>query len=410
MESHKKTILFIHHGKGLGGAPLSLLYLIQGLDTTKYQPIVVFLYPSEIIDLYKQNNIQTIGPLSVMDFPHTKIWWLRWYHVFTLVKAIKDLFETIFIVAPSLFDSIKPDLVHLNTSSLIGWAIAAHKKKIPVAWHIREPLAHGYFGIRKAFIQYCVQQYATAIIPISSNDARPWAANKKTTVLHNTVNPARFAPNLIAAQAFDVAPRLPLILFLGGLSKEKGTHIILEAFMRLKNSIPSAQLVIAGATDLSLPPSISIKNIFPATRFKKRVAQQVAALGQSVTLLGPITTVAEVMAASTVIVFPATVGHFARPIIEAGFMKRPVIASALPPLDELVIDGKTGFLVPPNDIDAWVEKLIALIKNQALNQAMGLEAHRFCTTSFGFEQYNKTIDSLYAHILKARGPNETQQS
>ena len=91
-------------------------------------------------------------------------------------------------------------------------------------------------------------------------------------------------------------------------------------------------------------------------------------------------------------------------------MKKPVVASKLPPLDELVIDGKTGFLVPPNDVAAWVEKLVALIKNQALNHAMGLEAHRFCATSFGFEHYNKTIDSLYAHMLQARGLDETGQS
>src|SRR3990172_11595048 len=123
MESHKKTILFVHHGKGLGGAPLSLLYLIQGLDKNKYQPIVVFLYQSEIIDLYKQNNIQTHGPLHVMDFPHTKIWWLRWYHGFTFARALKDLFKTIVFTAPKIFNSIKPDIVHLNTSSLVGWAI-----------------------------------------------------------------------------------------------------------------------------------------------------------------------------------------------------------------------------------------------------------------------------------------------
>ena len=84
----KKTILYVHHGKGLGGAPLSLLYLIQGLDKNKYEPIVVVLYASEIIDLYKQNNIRVVGPLNIMDFSHTKIWWFRWYHVTMLARAI----------------------------------------------------------------------------------------------------------------------------------------------------------------------------------------------------------------------------------------------------------------------------------------------------------------------------------
>ena len=47
----KKKILYIHHGKGIGGAPLSLLYLIESLDKQKYHPIVLFLHYSEVVDL-----------------------------------------------------------------------------------------------------------------------------------------------------------------------------------------------------------------------------------------------------------------------------------------------------------------------------------------------------------------------
>src|SRR5277367_6848761 len=83
----KKTILFIHHGKGLGGAPLSLLYLIQGLDKSKYHPCVLFLHDSEVIEMYKKNGIETFGPINIMDFPHTKIWWFRWYHLPYFFKA-----------------------------------------------------------------------------------------------------------------------------------------------------------------------------------------------------------------------------------------------------------------------------------------------------------------------------------
>ena len=76
-----KKILYIHHGKGLGGAPLSLLYLIQGLDKTKFNPVVLFLQDSEVIDLYRSKGIKAIGPLNIFDFSHTKILWYKWYHI-----------------------------------------------------------------------------------------------------------------------------------------------------------------------------------------------------------------------------------------------------------------------------------------------------------------------------------------
>ena len=62
---NKKKILYIHHGKGLGGAPLSLLYLIQALDKTKYHPVVLFLYDSEVVDLFKSKGIEVVDPINV---------------------------------------------------------------------------------------------------------------------------------------------------------------------------------------------------------------------------------------------------------------------------------------------------------------------------------------------------------
>ncbi|GIS66933.1 MAG: hypothetical protein CM1200mP6_00010 [Anaerolineaceae bacterium] len=44
--------------------------------------------------------------------------------------------------------NLKPDLVHLNSSTLAASAQASHEAGIPVVWHIREPLAKGYFGVR----------------------------------------------------------------------------------------------------------------------------------------------------------------------------------------------------------------------------------------------------------------------
>ncbi len=396
----RKKILYIHHGKGLGGAPLSLLYLIKALDKKKYHPIVLFLHYSDAFELYKKEGIEIYGPVNRYDFPHTKIWWFRWYHIPYFFRTLRDTIITYKHVADEWLTKLQPDLVHLNTSALIAWAAVARKKNLHVVWHIREPLAPGYLGLRRWFIKKCVARYATTIIPICHNDAQPWQQLKKTTVIHNPVDPTVFNPNTSPKdfrEKNNLSPDKPTILFLGGVSQEKGTLVILIIFEKLLQKLPNAHLLIAGYWDLT---TISgIKKFFPTNRYKKKIAQQLEKVKHAVTILGPINSVPQAMAASTVVVFPATQGHFARPVIEAGFMKKPVVASLLPPLDELVVDKETGFLVPPHDINQWIEKLSTLLHNNALQKKIGYQAHTFCLKNYSLTFYEKKITAIYQNEL-----------
>lgn len=59
MKLNKIKILFIHHGTGIGGAPISLLNLISHLDISKYEFKVVLVKESSIVDMFRQNGIET---------------------------------------------------------------------------------------------------------------------------------------------------------------------------------------------------------------------------------------------------------------------------------------------------------------------------------------------------------------
>jgi glycosyltransferase involved in cell wall biosynthesis len=398
----KKKILYIHHGTGLGGAPLSLLYLIQGLDKTIYHPIVLFLHDSQAREIFISQGIETIGPVNLYDFPHTKIWWLHWYHIPYLFKVIRDTIKTLFI-APKIYKKIKPDIVHLNTSSLIAWGYSAYKLKIPVVWHIREPLAHGYFGIRQALVKACVSRYSSAITPISKSDAKPWINNPKTQVIYNIApeNKFNFAcdfKNFLTR--YNLSVNSSKILFLGGLSQEKGTLLALKILENILTKIPDTKLLIAGICKET--PEKFFKKFFPGYYYRKKVFVLIKKLKNSVILLGPITNVPEAMAASNVIIFPATVGHFARPIIEAGFMKKPAVASDLPPLDELIIDKQTGYLIPPKNIKEWTDTLINILQDKSLQKNLGDSAYNFCKNNFSLEKQSKIINSLYSLVLHER--------
>ncbi|MCK4499855.1 glycosyltransferase family 4 protein, partial [Candidatus Babeliales bacterium] len=313
MNNKRKRILFVHHGEGIGGAPISLLQMVCALDLKKYEPIVLFLHDSDAVDLFKERGITILGPVNRYDFQHTKIWWYRLYHPHHMLRSLRDSWCLLRGEVEAWIKKVKPDIVHLNTSSLLVWGIIAKRLKIPVVWHIREPLAPGYFGIRRWLVKYVVGKYADIILPICKNDAKPWIHLKKTHVLYNAVDLKRFDSK--KQQAVSV----PTIFFLGGLSREKGTHIILQAFAKLLKRLSAARLVIAGYWgDGNKSGWRAIFGKSPAEKFKDEAERLLKPIKNSVELVGAIKNVPEVMAKSSCVVFPATVGHFARPIIESG--------------------------------------------------------------------------------------------
>ena len=396
----RKKILYIHHGKGLGGAPLSLLYLIKNLDKTKYHPVVLFLYNSEMLQLYESNGIEVFGPVGLSDFPHTKIFNYKWYHFHLFLKSCLHYFYTIFRIADYWLDKIKPDLVHLNTSSLIAWARVAKKRGIPVVFHVREPLAKGYFGVRKFFVKKSVGKYSDVIMPICKNDAKPWFNFSKVQIVYNAVDSNKFDKNIsenVFLSKYNLSKYSPKILFLGGLSQEKGTLVILQIFKKLLQFRPQVQLLIGSYFDLKISTHLSLKRYFPAQIYNVKIKKILDKVKNSIVFFGPINNVEEALAACDVLVFPSTVGHFARPIIEAGFMCKPVIAANLPPLDELVINGETGFLIDINNQEQWVEKLHALLTNKSLNKRIGEKAYKFCLKNFDI---NKQLDSVHQCYCK----------
>ena len=422
-----KTILYIHHGKGLGGAPLSLLNLIKSLDRRFYTPIVLFLHDSEALTLFRQAGITVYGPALVYDFSHTAVWWFRLRHLHLLARAIKDSIKTIFHTASYWYDLLKPDIIHLNTSSLIGWAVVAHARKIPVVWHIREPLAAGYCGLRRAGITWAVRRYASVIIPICAYDARPWQQEKKVTIIYNPVDEHRFSPVLsqisrprssqISGLALSQSSRIQgnsdqssfelldtpqhsqtslggTILFLGGSSTAKGYDLLLEILFCLRQKRENFRCIIAGYYDqTSLLKRVLVSRLSRRVFLEKKLSEQLS-------FVGVVQDVPALMAQSDILIAPFTVAHFARPLIEAGMMGLPVVASRLGSFSEVVLDGQTGYLVELGDYSAWVKKIELLLDNHQLRSSIGTQAYDYCKDRFSCASYKQKIEAVYRSLSK----------
>ncbi|MEP6466790.1 MAG: glycosyltransferase [Parafilimonas sp.] len=96
-------------------------------------------------------------------------------------------------------------------------------------------------------------------------------------------------------------------------------------------------------------------------------------------------------------------------LIEAQFCGKPVVATNAGGVKDTVIDGETGFLVALNDADAMLEKLMLLVENSELRNAMGIKAADFAAQNFSKQKEVESYDQLYKSLLTLKKTTRSTQ-
>lgn len=87
---------------------------------------------------------------------------------------------------------------------------------------------------------------------------------------------------------------------------------------------------------------------------------------------------------------------------EAMLHKLPVIATKVGGLQDIVIDGETGFLVPPFSPDLIAEKLKILIEDPELRKSMGDKGYERAMANYTADRYSQEVENLYLQLLKEK--------
>jgi glycosyltransferase involved in cell wall biosynthesis len=420
-------IIYIHHERALGGAPVSLLYLLQQLDRTKYQASVVCLREGPAADLFRKNGF-SVQIAEGPDLSHTELVWFRFWQFPRLAWRILFSIPLYFKLKKVLVDlqrdpstalgmtAEQKTIVHLNSSTLLTAALAAKSLGLPLVWHIREPLAKGYVGIRRFLLRKAICGLPDQIIAISQNDAtqvspeftahpegerkliQPQTNNplslrtrenlcKNLTVIYNFVDFKRFdinLPNGTIKKELNLPADSILLTFLGGDSKVKGAYVLLQSTPKIFEKVKNAQIVIAGET---------------SERFQSQINDLPSQLRDHIHLLGPREDIPEILADTSILLFPSIVPHFARPVIEAAAMGKPVVASDIPGVQELIVRNETGLLVHPNDPQALADAIVDLVNNQDRAFRFGQQAHVLAKKKFNAEVNAKETFKIYEKLL-----------
>ena len=229
-----------------------------------------------------------------------------------------------------------------------------------------------------------------AIVAVSDATRRTlvrqgYPANRTVTIYNGIEVAAPAEPTRLAEG--------PIVLEVARLAEVKGQRTLLSALPRL-----DATAVFVG------------RDIEAGGRYETELRDEARRLGVSdrAVFAGHREDVPALMAGCDVFCLPSAVEGMPLVVLEAMAQRRPVVATDVGGTPELVVDGQSGLLVPPGDVDALVQALAALLGDSDRAGRLGAAAGERVAERFSESAMTERVLGLYASVSAKRHGARTQ--
>jgi len=190
----------------------------------------------------------------------------------------------------------------------------------------------------------------------------------------------------------------PQLLCLGRLVYEKGFDLAVKAFSMISHRFPGMRLAIASDG--------------PARPALQRLAADLG-LTHLVDFLGwlEFEKMPALVNSATIVVMPSRMAEgFGLVALDAALMARPIVATRVGGLPEVVADGQTGFVVEPEDSHALAEAIAHLLDHPEAATKMGEAARRRAQELFSWKRHVDAFDALYRRVIEQAAPTKPAAS
>ena len=319
-----------------------------------------------------------------------------------LVRRIYPLYDLKAVVSLiRIFLKEKPHIVHTHTSKtgILGrWA--AFFARIPVIVHT--PHGHvfwGYFSKWKTSVFILLEKLTALItdriIMLTEQEKRDHlrfniASEDKFSTIHSGVELDKFLHTSVSPSEMRKILKIPeenlVVGTAGRLTPVKGHRYLIEAASKIVDIRPDTTFVFLGDGELLG----ELKNM----TFRLDIEENVKFPGWR-------PDVAEVMSIFDIFVFPSLNEGMGKVLVEAMALGKPIVATDVGGISDLVIHGKNGLLVPVTDSQALASGIEFLMTNSKKREEMGNAGKRMAV-SYSVDSMVQKIDKLYVELLKRK--------
>lgn len=392
----------------IGGSYYSLYYLIRGLDKTRYKPYVIFYGTHDLIQDF-QNICKDVIIFPIPDKYKLGAWIrskIKYNALHSLLSipvkfSQKILNGLIFSVYPvfkyyKVLRKLNIDIVHLNNAVWVNheWILAVKLAGIKCISHQR--------GIEDSRIprpSFFYIKLLDAVISVSNavktNLEKKGLKCKKSIVIYNALDVKDFVPEKSKeefCQELGIKDKFPIIGIVGNIRPWKGQEIVLKAVNLLKDDFPNLLCLIIGTASANAKDKIYYDNL------KKYIEEE--NLENNVLFTGYRKDMAACINALDIFVHASIEPEpFGRVILEGMALGKPIIATNIGGVPEIIIDGVTGILVPPNDFEAMANAISCFLEKPKLTKTMGDKAKERLENNFTAKLMAEETARLYETLL-----------
>ena len=360
-----------------GGAQEHVYNLVNRLDHDFYDVSIVALSPGSAV-----RKLQKAGfEVTVIDEPDDVI------ATATLAAHLADA---------------RPDVVHnhmfraeiVGTKAAIALATAGHRRPWVVSTvhssRVRAP--EDQEQLRR--LTPSMDRLIVVANAIDRKVVEEGRLGAERVLIYNGVDLDRYdhqEPCCTLREEYGMEPSSPIVGVVGRLELEKGHPTLLEAWPMVLEQVPNAYLLIVGEGS------------------RQDALRQIAleqGIERHVIFTGRRDDIPAITAALDVAVLPSYREAQGLTILEAMAMSRPVVASNVGGIPEMVEDGVTGLLVPPHNPPALAAAIVRLLLDHQLADTIARAGHDLVHDRFCVQLMVNAVQALYDEGARAIRPRE----
>lgn len=209
-------------------------------------------------------------------------------------------------------------------------------------------------------------------------------ARERIALLPNGVDPAHYQ-DIAEHSVYQSAPGAhQTVVCLARLSYQKGQDTLLQAWRLMQERMPPARLILAGEG-----------------RSRAQLERLATGLGvaDTVEFAGLVRDTKSLLAAARVFVLPSRFEGMPNALLEAMAAGLPCVATRVSGSEDIIVDGQSGLLVPPDDPEALASALLTILTDPQRAHALGREARARVIDAFSQDRTLDELIQLYSSLV-----------
>lgn len=375
-----KNLLFASSYTNLGGGETALLTLAQHLDPARFLPHLLVPREGQLSARWQEQG----WPVHVTPWRGATVyfipgWWARLPASRRMERILREH---------------RIDAAHSDYHTLPMLLPAAERAGIPALW----TCMGWWFRPRpwqRSFFQRSAATFAhSEAIRRGFLGDPPFMPPEQIEVLYPGVDTTRFHPGLDGLRfrfEHNLTPDTPVVALIARFQDVKGHDVFQDMAKQVALQIPQARFFVAGENTQSQADDT----------YKQRILQQARTdplLRKRLVYLGFRPDVEQLIGAADVVVCSSHFEGYGMVNIEAMACGKPVVSTRYGGPSETVVDGETGYLVPPGDPAALASRVITLLHDPHLRQQMGKAGRARVEAQFSGmangQQFMRVLDRL----------------